>query len=221
MRYRPDHKFRAHCQLTEAAAALAKQAGFAATPLRRFMALVKRSTGAFYVLYDNKDDLLRAIVEQELERTLQRFDAADMTGLFEIFAAYLHPGHVEDSSGGCVLPALAAEIGRADVATRRACEKGLLRLHDRLAYLLGDQDAAWAALSQAVGAVLIARTMATCIRREEVLTSALQRLPRSRLNAASPPTQNAPDTASPPLERELAEAAPPLQSTLAAASPAP
>lgn len=185
MRYRPDHKFHAHCRLAEAAAALAKQAGFAATPLRRFMALVQRSTGAFYVLYDNKDDLLRVIVEQELERTLQRFDVADMAGLLEIFAAYLHPGHVEDSSGGCVLPALAAEIGRADVATRRACEKGLLRLHARLAPILGDQNAAWAAICQAVGAVLLARAMATDTSREEVLTSTLRQLRRLPASAAA------------------------------------
>lgn len=191
MRYSPDHKFHAHVTRTEVAARLAKQEGFAATSLRRFMAASGHTTGAFYALFDCKEQLLLAIVEEELLRTLRGFSPPTMpgyglapsladkhsaTGLRDALAAYLHPAHIEDLAGGCLLPALAAEIGRADLDTRRACERGLQRIQQTLTDSLGDTSAAWAVLSQAVGTVLLARTMATGHRRQEILTSSLTQL---------------------------------------------
>lgn len=190
MRYRPDHKFHAHCELAVVAARLAKQAGFAATPLRRFMSAVGRSTGAFYALYENKDDLLHAIVDSESHRTLSFFQSDDCPGLLAELATYLQLSHVDDSAGGCLLPALAPEIGRARHTTRLTCEKGLLRLHTRFAHALGDPDAAWAAISQAVGTILLARTMATESHRKEILTSSLKQLcHHHRTPPPAPPTR--------------------------------
>lgn len=200
MRYQPDHKLHAYQHLVEAAARLAKAEGFAATPLRRLTAAAGRSPGALYTLFDHKNDLLRAIVDNELERTLHFLggeppprrhkhapDTApppslDLPQLQQALAAYLHPAHLLDPAGGCILPTLAAEIARADGKTRRACERGLRRLQAHLARPLGSPAAAWAVLSQAVGAVLIARTMASASASKEVLTSALNDLRQRQLH---------------------------------------
>ena len=72
MRHPPDHKLHACHHLVAACATLAKAEGFAATPLRRLTAAAGRTTGALYALFDSKDQLLRAIIEQELEHTLHR-----------------------------------------------------------------------------------------------------------------------------------------------------
>lgn len=203
MRYRNDHRFHSHRRLVAAAASLAKANGFAATPVREMAAAAACTTGTLYSLLDTKENLLRSIIEQELERTLLYLGghpppgtppidpllpgidapaaswapataAEKQRALHAALAAYLHPAHLHDHGGGCVLPALAAEIARADQPTRRACERGLRQLHAHLGRLLDDRAAAWAVLSQAVGALLLARTMESAEAGEEVLTSALQ-----------------------------------------------
>lgn len=187
MPFGPAYKLQAYDALVEMASNLAKQDGFAATPLRRFTASIGRTTGAFYTQFDSRDDLLHAIVDHEMQRTLRHFipvladDATGVAGsprhddlhgaLFDALDAYLNAAHAQDWAGGCVLPALAAEIGRAGPPTRRACEKGLLRLHAYIEEVLGAPDIAWAVISQAVGGVLLARTMASSESRKQVLTS--------------------------------------------------
>lgn len=192
MPFGPAYKLQAYDALVEMASNLAKQDGFAATPLRRFTASIGRTTGAFYTQFDSRDDLLHAIVDHEMQRTLRHFipmlaDSAQGEGassrhndlhaaLFDALDAYLHASHAQDWAGGCVLPALAAEIGRARPSTRRTCEKGLLRLHAYIEEVLGAPDVAWAVMSQAVGAVLLARAMASSESRKEVLTSTATQL---------------------------------------------
>lgn len=181
MRYRPDHKQEARQRLVEAGAVLAKQQGFAATGLDALMAAAGLTTGAFYSQFKSKPELLRAIVEHELARTVDAFAAKSPAQARQALALYLDPLHAAHPGAGCPIPALGAEIARADVGTREIFESGLRGLHAVFAELLGDRDAAWGLICQAIGGVLVARAMATPAARDEVLAgvlaSALARLP--------------------------------------------
>ena len=72
---------------------------------------------------------------------------------------------------GCALPTLGAEITRADLAVRETAEHGLVRLQQAWGEVLGDPQLAWAVLAQCVGALLVARMLATPQRQEEVLNA--------------------------------------------------
>ncbi|MGT2490467.1 hypothetical protein ACU4GD_07815 [Cupriavidus basilensis] len=53
---------------------------------------------------------------------------------------YLTMGHVRHPETGCPLPSLAAEIARADVETRTACEDGLVAMQRDIAGRLGSGE---------------------------------------------------------------------------------
>ena len=62
-------------------------------------------------------------------------------------------------------------IARADLAVRETAEHWLVRLQQAWGEVLGDPQLAWAILAQCVGALLVARMLATPQRQEEVLNA--------------------------------------------------
>lgn len=169
MRYSPEHKQQARAKLVEAGAALAKKQGFSNTGMDALMAASGMTTGAFYSQFRSKPELLRAIVEHELERTVERFTHKSPEELLRVIGMYLSPQHVAYPEAGCPIPSLGAEIGRADELTRQCFEDNLLRVHQAATAVLKDEAAAWALVCQTIGAVLIARAMATDQSRQQVL----------------------------------------------------
>ena len=101
------------------------------------------TTGAFYSQFKSKPDLLRAIVEQEFDRTVQAFSAKTPEEALRAQALYLSPMHAAHPEAGCPIPALGVEIARADLETRDVFESQVRRLHAVFAELLGDGYAAW------------------------------------------------------------------------------
>ena len=173
MRYSPEQKLATRQRLIESGAALAKKEGFSNTGMDALMASAGLTTGAFYSQFRSKHELLHAIVEHELKRTLALFTDTSDDGLYKALAAYLSPYHAEHPEKGCPIPALGPEIGRADIGTRETFEALLVKLQASFRDTLGSDDAAWALICQAVGGVLVARAMATPERRSEVLASVL------------------------------------------------
>lgn len=173
MRYSPEHKLATRQRLIEAGGALAKKEGFGNTGMDALAAAAGLTTGAFYAQFRSKPELLHAIVEHELDRTLTLFAGRTDERLLRALTAYLSPFHAEHPELGCSIPTLAGEIARADLATRETFEAGLVELQAGFSKTLGSDDAAWALICQAVGGVLVARAMATPERRDEVLASVL------------------------------------------------
>jgi hypothetical protein len=66
---------------------------------------------------------------------------------------------VQQPERGCPLPALTAEVARADPAVRQAFQEGLLQVHARLQRITGSAQAAWSLIAQNVGAVMLARAL--------------------------------------------------------------
>jgi len=163
MRYPPGHKEERRRELLKASGALVKERGFAASGVDALTEAAGVTSGAFYSHFTSKNDLLKALVESELRASNERWaanpheTAEDWIG-YEL-DRYLSMSHVRHPEAGCVLPALGAEIARADGEVKEAYARELAKGIDILTRRLGDKDRAWAFLCQMAGAILLARTM--------------------------------------------------------------
>jgi len=161
MRYSQSRKDDTRQLLLEKGAAEIKRAGFAATGVDRLMQAAGLSGGALYAYYPGKTALLTAIVEAELEKSMRL-----LTGFPELPARealqrclhrYLSLTHVRQPENGCILPALAPELGRAGPEVRAVIEAATLRFTGFWGSRLGSRAAAEVLLSQCVGTILMAR----------------------------------------------------------------
>ena len=92
--------------------------------------------------------------------------------------------HVRNAEGGCAIPALGAEIARAGLPVRETAEHWMLQLQQAWAEILEDGELAWAVISQCVGALVIARMLASEPLQEEVLGAGRQLLMQALSGAA-------------------------------------
>ncbi|MDF2695099.1 MAG: Transcriptional regulator, TetR family protein [Labilithrix sp.] len=175
MRYPPGHKAEARNTLVRASGSLAKKEGFAGSGVDALAGAAGLTSGAFYRHFDGKTDLLSAIVETELETTRGRFASIEPRSEEQLLRAidgYLSLAHVRRPESGCLLPTLAPEIARAPAETRTVFERALADLAAVLSEKIGDRAVASALISQCVGAVMIARALATEEAKREVLEAA-------------------------------------------------
>lgn len=161
-------------RLIQAGGALAKQAGFAGTGLDALAAAASLTSGAFYAQFRSKAELLAAIVSHDMTLMRNTFDGHSPAGMRKAMTRYLSLQHAENPAKGCSIPALGAEIARADIGTREKFEDHMLQLQSAFAEMLGDDQQAWVMLSQAIGAQVIARAMATAGTRQDLLDAVLQ-----------------------------------------------
>ena len=157
MRYSPEHKEGTRARLLDAAGALVKKNGFAATGVDGLMAAAGLTSGAFYSHFRSKSELLEAIIENELKRSIKLFSSMSLEQTVAAIEGYLSPAHVAHPESGCAVPSLAPEISRANEATQRAFEQGVVELKEQIRNLLKDDAKAWSIVAQLVGAVTIAR----------------------------------------------------------------
>lgn len=161
-------------RLIQAGGALARRNGFAATGLDALASAADVTSGAFYAQFRSKAELLDAIVSHDLSAMLNRFDGRSPARMRQAMTRYLSLQHAENPAQGCSIPALGAEIARADIGTRERFEASLLTLQAAFVDALGDEQQAWVMLSQAVGAQVIARAMASEEARRQLLDAVLQ-----------------------------------------------
>jgi TetR/AcrR family transcriptional repressor of nem operon len=162
MRYPKEYKESARQKLVVASGSHAKQHGFEQTGMSDLAASAGVTTGSLYKHFEGKSDLFASLVSAELQRTAVAYaaiDASDTDGAVRAMNAYLSLQHVQHPETGCLLPALTAEVARADSAVREAFERGILDVHANVEKMTGSQDKAWTLIAQNVGAVLIARAL--------------------------------------------------------------
>ncbi len=163
MRYPAGHKQERRKDLLKVSGALIKEGGFAATGIDSLMQAAGVTSGAFYSHFASKTELLQALVEQELfnSRALwaEKPDASVEEWLDFELHRYLNLRHVRHPEAGCMLPALGAEIARADLTVKKVYEQEMLKVVALLTQRLGNEEHAWAFICQMVGALLLARAM--------------------------------------------------------------
>lgn len=163
MRYPPEHNEQARSRLLARGGAYAKKHGFAGSGMDALAAAAGVTTGSLYKHFDGKADLFAAMIGAELRRTAERFsaiEAGDVEAAAAVIKAYLSSSHVKHPEAGCPLPALAAEVARADKPVRDAFHDGLLAIHALVAErFTGSDKRAWALVAQCVGALMLARAL--------------------------------------------------------------
>lgn len=163
MRYPKDHKESTRQHLLTASGSFAKEHGFFSSGVDALASAAGVTSGALYRHFSGKAGLFEAVVDAEIQKSLARLShiaSQDPAEVEKVIAGYLSMKHVADPSQGCMLPAMAAEVARADDATRQRFQEGVQDMKDHIAQGTKDDDAAWALLAQSVGAVLLARAMA-------------------------------------------------------------
>jgi TetR/AcrR family transcriptional repressor of nem operon len=179
MRYSANHKLETKQKLLESSAVSAKKSGFATVGVDALMKAIGLSGGAFYSHFSSKDELFASIVERELAQSLERLGAdQDRERLERCLRHYLSMSHVEHPESGCALPALGAEIARSDILIRQQAENWICRLQESWARILESDSLAWAILSQCIGALVVARMLATPDIQRTVLQSSQDEIGR-------------------------------------------
>lgn len=174
MRYSAEHKAETRKRLLDTSGAIAKKNGFSATGVDSLMEAAGLTSGAFYSHFSSKSELFTHLVENELESSVKMFADQSATLPNDQWIArqlkrYLNWKHRQSPETGCALPALAAEIARSDQATKEKYEAAVLQSHRIWAERLGNDEAAWAVISQLVGALLLSRAMASDATGKKVL----------------------------------------------------
>ena len=178
---RPVTSWKPKQKLLESSAVSAKKSGFSTVGVDGLMKAIGLSGGAFYSHFSSKDELFATIVERELCQSLARLGAGRRTETSSsaVSSMYLSMSHVEHPESGCALPALGAEIARSDVTGSSAGgTAGFVGFRKVGRDVLESDSLAWAILSQCIGALVVARMLATPDIQRTVLKSSYEEIGR-------------------------------------------
>lgn len=169
MRYPPDQKARARNALLQAGGRSLKANGFNGIGVDGLAAAAGVTSGAFYSNFRGKEAMLEAIIDAELgEPFLSDTDSVTREDgrarLISFLREYISADHSLDPAQGCVMPALSADVARADPTVKDAYERKMRAMVDRIAGLLDGsrsdrQRRAWSILALMVGSIVISRAI--------------------------------------------------------------
>jgi TetR/AcrR family transcriptional repressor of nem operon len=168
-RYPPDQKAKAREALIQAGARALKTAGFNGIGVDGLASSVGVTSGAFYSNFPTKEAMLEAVIDTYLGEPF--VSEAEFTTpadgrarLLSFLDDYISTGHSADPAAGCVMPALSADVARAQPRVREVYERKINALAQRIAGVLEGEQAdrdrrAWGIVGLMVGAVTISRAM--------------------------------------------------------------
>jgi AcrR family transcriptional regulator len=169
VRYPPDQKERARKALLQAAARTLKTSGFNGIGVDGMAAAAGVTSGAFYSNFPNKTAMLEAVInaglgEPFLSDTDSMTPAEGRARLIAFLQEYISTDHSLDPAEGCVMPALSADVARAQPAVKDAYQRKMIALIDRISELLDGEQSdrrrrAWSIVALMVGSIVIARGM--------------------------------------------------------------
>jgi TetR/AcrR family transcriptional repressor of nem operon len=133
---------------------------------------------ALYTHFESKEQLLSAILSEELGVTARRLLAGQVS-VENIFTRYLSLGHARAPAQGCALPAITSDIARGSDELRAAFSRGFREVVDAVDDQLSDRELALSALATAVGAVALARALPSDAEATELLAAAQKLIARS------------------------------------------
>jgi TetR/AcrR family transcriptional regulator, transcriptional repressor for nem operon len=184
VRYPPDQKARARDALLRAGTRTLKTNGFNGVGVDGLAAAAGVTSGAFYSNFPNKTAILEAVVEAGLgepfvTETGPMAHAEAQAHMIAFLHEYMNTDHSMDAAGGCVMPALSADVARAEPTVKDVYQRKMIALIDRITDLLDGEESdrrrrAWSIVTLMVGSVLISRAMPEqSENRSAVLSSAL------------------------------------------------
>lgn len=166
-RYGSEHKAATRQRILETAGRRFKRDGIEGSGIATLMADAGLTNGAFYAHFDSKDDLVAAVVQDQLERQVTQFselpDVRD--GLEDFVRAYLSPAHRDHPELGCPSAALLDEVGRCTDPTKAAYTAGAKSILNEICIRLRPKDpdaamgSALALYTMLVGSMQLARAV--------------------------------------------------------------
>jgi TetR/AcrR family transcriptional regulator, transcriptional repressor for nem operon len=169
-----------HQRIVEVAARKIRESGIDGPGVAEIMKEAGLTHGGFYKHFDSRDDLVAEAVAEAVAQSRNGV-AAVTDGAEDPLAAfvdwYLSPAHRDLPGTGCAVVALGADAARADERVQATYRGQVERYIAQMEELLGGEgeDArrrAIAAVSEMVGALLIARAVGDEDLSEEILTAA-------------------------------------------------
>ena len=184
VRYPQGHKEKTREQIVSAAARAFREEGVGGVSVGELMGRAGLTHGGFYAHFRNKDQLVAEACRCALRESSGRLigaarEAPPKERLAAFIRAYASPAHRDDPGGGCVMPALAAELGRHDAPeVRSAFTESFNESIALLARALPEADGAdrteraLALMSGLAGAVMLSRAVDDPALSERILESA-------------------------------------------------
>lgn len=121
-RYEKGHKEETRRHILNVASTQFRESGIAAVGLAGIMSEAGLTNGAFYTHFASKEELVREVLSEALNRREERHKANLENGvaLEATIRDYLSTRHRDHAGAGCPTAALVAEIARHPKATREA-----------------------------------------------------------------------------------------------------
>ena len=180
-RYGAEHKQATRRRMIETSGRRFKSDGIEGSGIATLVADAGLTNGAFYGHFSSKDDLVAAVVTDQLATQVALLDSLPAgPGLAAFIRDYLSAAHRDDPATGCPSAALLDEIGRCDAATRRAYTTGVRSVIAAIARHLEDGDdqaspaeeRATALVGLLVGSLQLARAVEDRALSDRVLAAA-------------------------------------------------
>ncbi len=140
MRYSKEHKTETHARIGKNASVLLREKGAEGIGVAGLMKEAGLTHGGFYAHFESRDALIGEAFAHAMDQTTRRWrkraeQAPEGQRLASVVNGYLTPSHRDDVGNGCALPALGAEVLRANPKTRKAAA---LKLEDMIE-MIADQ----------------------------------------------------------------------------------
>lgn len=183
MRYSSEHKAQTRDRVLKEAAAVLRASGPDRLGVAEVMNRAGLTHGGFYAHFANRDELLSEAVGYMFRDRYEHFfsdgeTAEPRVALQRFVDNYLSARHCKARDTGCPIPILAGELHRLPAKAQGRFDQAVNRLTQGVAVLLdrmgveGAQARAASAVAEMVGAVAIARTLASPVAAGELLLAA-------------------------------------------------
>jgi TetR/AcrR family transcriptional regulator, transcriptional repressor for nem operon len=199
-RYSAEHKQATRQRMIETAGRRFKSDGIDGSGIAALVSDAGLTNGAFYGHFSSKDDLVAAVVTDQLDTQVAVLDSLrGRPGVEAFIRDYLSAAHRDDPAAGCPSAALLDEIGRCDGATRQAYTAGARSVVAAIARHLDDgeepttscaEEQAIGLVGLLVGSLQLARALEDRELSDRVLTSACANALRLLAPAGPRPTND-------------------------------
>lgn len=169
MRYSREHQEATKAKIQSGVSRAFRKHGYSGIGVDGLAKHAGATSGAFYGLFESKDEAFRFAVDtglQELADGIRAFKRDHGPKWFDEFITwYLSESHRKDMAGGCALVTLSPEVVRADRAVRNLYAKQFAAVVDEIAQGLQDgtigsrRARARAILALLAGAVTLSRAV--------------------------------------------------------------
>ena len=168
MRYSKEHKTETHARIVKNASVLLRERGAEGIGVAGLMKEAGLTHGGFYAHFESRDALIGEAFAHAMDQTTRRWrkraeQAPEGQRLASVVNGYLTTSHRDDVGNGCALPALGAEVLRANPKTRKAAA---LKLEDMIEMIAEQMPGAGSkaarreaisTLASMLGALMLAR----------------------------------------------------------------